>query len=69
MRSGSVYVNTGVLYRAGINGYVRSSQATAYDESIGNTAYLRFNTTVIPSGDGNRYLGFPLRCLSTVLDI
>ena len=66
---GAVSGNAGVLWIMGINGHFWSSRS--YDNS--DAAYgMTFNaSSVIPSYGSiyiYRYYGFPLRCLSTVLD-
>ncbi len=67
MRSGYVElpITAGTLRYAGARGYNRSSRSG----DIANAYYLRFDATpVFPSfGPWERYAGFPLRCLSTVL--
>ncbi len=69
VRSGYVYLpNTaGTLRYAGINADYWSSRA----EAATTAYYLSFNATAVgPSGGPhNRWHGFPLRCLSTVLDM
>ncbi len=74
MRSG--YVNliiaAGVFRNAGEWGPIWSSHANMYTSNTSATAYyLTFNATdVYPSlGPDSRFYAFPLRCLSTVLDI
>ena len=77
VRSG--YVNlpgvSGATFRnAGINGYGWSSRAssTRYDGSAIPSAYnLEFNASAVDPSNGpnERWLGFSLRCLSTVLDM
>ena len=72
VRSGrlNLTVSAGTLGNAGINGYEWSSRGAAYTSSTSAAAYsLAFNdSTVYPSGGpNNRWYGFPLRCLSTVL--
>ena len=72
VRSGNLNPNDGKSWNAGINGYWWSSRgsSTRYDGVATPSAYnLNFNATgVYPSnGPHNRYYGFPLRCLSTVL--
>ena len=76
MRSGIVTISSTIstFTNAGIRSYGWSSRGTAtrYDgANIPSSYNLDFNATgVLPSnGPSNRYLGFPLRCLSTVLDI
>ncbi len=76
VRSGYVdpSVSAGTFRYAGILGYWWSSRgsSTRYDGVATPSAYvLNFNATgVYPSaGPHNRYLGFSLRCLSTVLDM
>ncbi len=77
VRSGHVYLpgvsGTG-FGRAGLRGYGWSSRAssTRNDGAAIPSGYgLVFsNSVVTPShGPDERYLGLPLRCLSTVLDI
>ena len=75
MRSGWVDLasTAGVLRAAGQGGYWWSSRGA--DNVWGSAGlgsyYLGFTTNgVSPSyGPTNRYIGFPLRCLSTVLDM
>jgi len=72
VRSGYVDLpNTaGTLRYAGLDGYEWSSRGAAYTSSTSAAAYyLEFNdSTVYPSGGPDaRWVGFPLRCLSTVL--
>ena len=65
-------VSAGTLGYAGQYGYWWSSRAAAYTSSTSANAYdLSFNATAVyPSyGPSNRWNGFPLRCLSTVLDM
>ena len=75
MRSGNISPTNslGVFRFAGQSGQYWSLRASAAD-SDGNTypsAYdLVFSVDVYPSrGPHTQYLGFPLRCLSTVIDI
>jgi len=67
VRSGYVDlpITAGTLRYAGARGYNRSSRSG----DIANAYYLRFDATpVFPSyGPYDRYIAFPLRCLSTVL--
>ncbi len=72
VRSGYLIPNVGKSWDAGQYGYWWSSRgsSTRYDGVTTPSAYhLHFNATgVNPSnGPSNRYYGFPLRCLSTVL--
>jgi len=72
VRSGGLAPDAGKSWNPGQDGYDWSSRAssTRYDgAAIPSAYYLGFNATgVYPSsGPFNRYLGFPLRCLSTVL--
>ena len=76
VRSGHVYpaITAGTFRGAGLTGHYWSSLAssTRYDGSAIPSGYsLGFDaSTVYPSnGPYERYLGFPLRCLSTVLDM
>ena len=67
-------VSGATLRDAGSIGYWWSSRgsSTRFDGVATPSAYyLRFSATgVSPSdGPGNRYAGFSLRCLSTVLDM
>ena len=72
MRSGFFELpsTAGTLRYAGHAADYWSSRA-AYTSSTSATAYyLEFATAVNPSsGPSSRWLGFPLRCLSTVLDM
>ncbi len=57
----------GVLGLAGFHGYNWSSHSSSTNT---HTYALSINNTAIySSGANNRYYGFPLRCLSTVLDM
>ncbi len=72
MRSGYLAPLDGKSWFAGQNGYDWSSRgaSTRYDGVSTPSAYfLVFNAAgMYPSnGPSNRYDGFPLRCLSTVL--
>ena len=64
---------SGATFRgSGINGYGWSSRAssTRYDGSAIPSGYsLGFDASTVYTSNGpyERYLGFPLRCLSTVL--
>ena len=74
VRSGYLGPNGGKSWYAGINGNWWSSRgsSTRYDGVATPSAYhLNFSDTgVNPSyGPDNRYYGFSLRCLSTVLDM
>ncbi len=65
-------VSAGTLGYADQYGHWWPSRAAAYTSSTSATAYyLDFrDTAVYPSnGPVNRWNGFPLRCLSTVLDM
>ena len=60
----------GVLGYVGPSGFWWSSRAVIYSSSTLANAYSLYfsSTTVNPlNGPSNRYAGFPLRCLSTVL--
>ncbi len=72
MRSGDISPqNTaGTFKDVGLGGCSWSSYASTYTSSITATAYtLAFSTVSASSGERSRWYGFPLRCLSTVLDI
>ena len=76
MRSGHVNllgISGGTFRNAGQWGFTWSSQASSTDTAGNSTpsAYsLYFITLVSPSGGPfTRHYGFPLRCLSTVLDM
>ena len=74
VRSGHVYpANTAGTFRyAGTYGVYWSLWAAAYTSSTSATAYyLRVEPYAVrPSyGPSHRFNGFPLRCLSTVLDM
>ena len=77
VRSGSFYLPgaSGATYSyAGVYGRYWSSRGLsthANGSAIPSTYYLGFNATdVYPSGGPDtRWDGFPLRCLSTVIDI
>lgn len=63
LRSGQVYIGDGHLWGSGIDSYEWSSRASRAD--IHSSHYLGFNASgVVPSGNNNRHLGFPLRCLA-----
>ena len=65
-------ITTGTFRFAGVGGIYWSSRAAADTSSTSATAYyLAFDeSTVYPSsGPSTRWNGFPLRCLSTVLDM
>ncbi len=67
VRSGFIHLalSAGTLRDTGISGQWWASQS--YSTDI-RSYYLGFGTNVVyASGNGNRYYGFPLRCLSTVL--
>ncbi len=67
MRSGFFNLTvSGTFGAAGATGYSWSSFTLA---ATTNANDLTFNTTTIPSASGYRYVGRPLRCLSTVIDI
>lgn len=71
MRSGGVNLSldAGAWRNAGIDGYDWSSQAAAHASSTSATAYYMVYRAIElrPSrGPLDRWLGFPLRCLSTV---
>ena len=63
VRSGAVYIGYGRLRVSGIDGYGWSTRANSSDVRY---AYgLGFNASgVVPSYNGNRYYGSPLRCSS-----
>ncbi len=72
MRSGyiNLIITAGTLRNVGQAGFWWSLRAGTYTSSTSATAYnLEFGTVVNPSHENNRYYAFPLRCLSTVLDI
>ncbi len=74
VRSGYMHLpgNDGFTYRlAGLNADYWSSLASDYTSVTSATAYrLVFHTSVERSyGPRSRWHGFPLRCLSTVLDM
>ena len=74
VRSGFLSPDTGKFWYAGLNGHWWSSHgsSTRDDGVTTPSAYnLDLNATdVHPSyGPSNRFYGYPLRCLSTVLDI
>ena len=68
VRSGVVHPanSAGTFRNAGLNGNWWSSRAYS---STTHAYHLHFNTSVDASHDSHRYAGFPLRCLSTVIDI
>ncbi len=72
VRSGDIALTntTGVLKNASISGYNWPSRAVDYATSA-NAYYLVFNASEVFSSGGptDRYYAFPLRCLSTVLDM
>ncbi len=73
MRSGYIVPATAAdtFKIAGKNGYnwsLRGSNTRYDDESVPSAYNLAFYTAVLPiNGPNNRYNGYPLRCLSTVL--
>jgi hypothetical protein len=75
VRSGNVFlpgVSGATFSLASVHGYNWSSRAssTRHDGAAIPSAYrLGFNATDVRTSDGpyERWLGFPLRCLSTVL--
>ena len=74
VRSGNFNPDNGKSWGAGANGYGWSSRGsdTRYDgATMSSVYYLNFNAArVSPSaGPDARWFAFPLRCLSTVLDI
>ena len=76
VRSGDVElpITTGTFRFAGVGGIYwssRASSASANGTTTPSAYNLNFNATgVYPSnGPYERWLGFPLRCLSTVLDM
>ena len=75
VRSGLVYlISAGTFRAAGVGGYYWSSRAGAnniWDSAGLGGYYLYFDATgVNPSvGPDYHWYGFPLRCLSTVLDM
>ena len=67
VRSGNVGLNLGALRYFDLYGYGWSSASQAFSSVTSATAYdLGFNASgVLPSnGPGNRWNGFPLRCLA-----
>ncbi len=68
MRSGYIYLYGGIIRDAAQVGYDWASRS--YTDTI-RSYYLGFDTIINVSGSGNggRFYGFPLRCLSTVLDM
>ena len=74
MRSGRITQADGELWNPSLYGFWWSLRGTSmrYDGITTPSAYgLYFNATGVGSSGGpyNRYYGFPLRCLSTVLDM
>jgi len=69
VRSGNLAPYDGKSWNAGQNGYEWSSRGAAHNSTTSASAYyLAFNgSTVYPSASYDRWYGFPLRCLSTVL--
>ena len=66
VRSGIIDLhNTSTLRYSGLNNDDWSSQAYLAEHAY----YLEFSTVVTTSREHNRWHGFPLRCLSTVLDM
>ena len=65
VRSGFVYIGSN-MSNASQSGYLWSSTAYDYDRSIFLGLYV---TSVGAVGNYQKSLAFPLRCLSTVLDI
>ena len=71
VRSGYISPSTGFSH-AGYGGDYRSSRAATYESNIlATTIYFAFNNinTITSNGPYGRFYGFPLRCLSTVLDM
>ena len=72
MRSGDIAPDVGKFWYAGINGYDWSSRAssTRYDGAVISSAYyLAFYASAVyqSGGPNERWHGYSLRCLSTVL--
>jgi len=72
VRSGNVSTKGGMLRVAGNSGYEWSSRASSAHASsldIPSAYHFYFNTTDTHSSSGpwERWVAFPLRCLSTVL--
>ena len=67
VRSGILYVSDGKSWYAGIYGYWWSTHASTTNSMAYNLSFNASDT--YPSFGSSRVLGFPLRCLSTVLDI
>ena len=67
VRSGYIIPTDGKSWNAGILGHWWTSRSYS---NITATYYLGFYASdVYPSNSSYRYYGFPLRCLSTVLDM
>ena len=74
VRSGDLSLDNGKFWYAGIDGWLWSSRGTTtrFDGTASLSGYvLLFDAdSTNPSGGPHyRYVGIPLRCLSTVLDI
>ena len=74
MRSGFIYLpSSATLIVASANGYNWSSRGTSNrsDGAVSPSGYhlSLSGNGVSPSISDERYYGYPLRCLSTVLDI
>ncbi len=71
VRSGYIHlsVTAGTFRYAGQLGFERSSRTSPTSGTL--AYYLQVDVTIIYSSQGpyNRYYGFPLRCLSTILDM
>ncbi len=69
----SIFVRSGYVHLPSTAGTLRrTSYHAAYwslHAAATNAYALEFDTAINPSVENNRWYGFPLRCLSTVLDM
>ena len=64
MRSGFITIRYGFLQLAGTNSYNRTSRAT----NLNNAFFLQIgsdNNDISLSGEYNRLMGYPVRCLAS----
>ena len=67
MRSGHLYINPNKLWSSGNGGYYWESMSGG-DEIDVNSFSFNMGDDLYIDDNYNRYVGFSLRCLSTVLD-
>ena len=63
VRSGFVNINSSRLRNSGVIGYGWSPKANSSDPRYAYS-FSFYATVVYPSGDDDRWHGFPLRCLA-----